>query len=288
MLRRVAYPAVVVAMGLLLAGCALGIFGFERRAEWHDAEERSCMQQHAVVFTAWERPASRVNDSGACGILKPIAVAAMESGTLALTPTATINCPMTSYLEEWVTDAVQPAALVWFGQPLSGLKQIAAYSCRPIDSIPGKSLSEHAYGNAIDIAAFVLADGEAITVKHDWTLGDDRARGFLREVFAAACQRFKTVLGPGEPYHGDHFHLDLAHHGRDRTSRYCNPKPVGPAPVRAPYSGAVASNGSGGGLFDWMHTGSIAPAAPLPAPGPLLDQRPDDVIADEIEDAGAD
>jgi hypothetical protein len=96
------------------------------------------------------------------------------------------------------------------------------------------------------------------------------------------------VLGPGEPYHGDHFHLDLAHHGRDGTSRYCNPKPTGPAPVRAPYSGALASNGHGGGLFDWMHTGSIAAAAPsasLPAPGPLLDQRPDDVIADEIEDA---
>ena len=282
MFRRVAYPAVVIGLALALAGCALTVFGFERRAEWHDAEETACMQQRGVQLSSWERPMPRQRDSGACGILKPIAVSGLEAGNVAMTPTATLNCPMTAYLEEWLTDAVQPAAMAWLGEPLVQLKQIDSYTCRPIDSVPGKSLSEHAYGDAVDIAAFVLYDGHTITVKNDWSLGDQRERGFLREVFAAACQRFRTVLGPGEPYHGDHFHLDLAHHGQDGTSRYCNPKPAGPAPVRAPYSGAVAS--AGGGL-DSTYTGSITAAAA--APGPLLDQRPDDVIGDEIEDAGA-
>jgi hypothetical protein len=59
--------------------------------------------------------------------------------------------------------------------------------------------------------------------------------------------------------------------------------PDGPAPVRAPYSGALAANR---GLFDWNRTGSITPA---PAPGPLLKDAPPDVIANEIDmQAGAD
>jgi hypothetical protein len=117
-------------------------------------------------------------------------------------------------------------------------------------------------------------------VKHDWYMGNERERGFLREIFSAACERFKTALGPGAKYHDDHFHLDLAHHGEEGTSRYCNPRPDGPAPVRAPYSGMMANNQPQ--PFDWRATGSVRPA-----PGPLLAEAPPDVIAQEIEDAGA-
>ena len=79
--------------------------------------------------------------------------------------------------------AVQPAAIAWFGAPVVALKQISSYSCRPRNNEAGERLSEHAFGNAIDIAAFTLADGRTITVKSDW-LGDIDARSFLREVFA--------------------------------------------------------------------------------------------------------
>jgi hypothetical protein len=84
-------------------------------------------------------------------------------------------------------------------------------------------------------------------------------------------------------YHGDHFHLDLAHHNEAGTSRYCRPLPDGPAPRRAPYSPGLFARA--GAMFDWNRTGSITPAA---APGELLTDAPPDVIAAEIEEAGAD
>jgi hypothetical protein len=32
---------------------------------------------------------------------------------------------------------------------------------------------------------------------------------------------FTTVLGPGQPEHDTHFHLDLARHGKSGTYRIC-------------------------------------------------------------------
>ena len=50
--------------------------------------------------------------------------------------------------------------------------------------------------NALDIAAFTLADGSRrITVKGGWR-GVPEEQGFLRDVQAAACQQFNTVLAP--------------------------------------------------------------------------------------------
>lgn len=264
MVRRVAYQAVaVVGLAIALAGCGFGFFGYEQRAAWRDREERACMASRPpIVFSAWVQPERSIDGRGACGMLYPLKVHAFANGSIEVGPAATLDCPMATVLEDWFRDAVEPAAMAWFGSPVVEIKQLSNYSCRTIDSIPGKRLSEHAFGNAIDIAAFTLANGRTVTVEHGWNGAPDE-RGFLREVEATACATFKTTLGPGEPYHGNHFHLDLAHHGRTGTSRYCNPKPQVQPPQRPPY---------GGGLFarsnvDWMRTGSIAPARPADAAG---------------------
>jgi hypothetical protein len=280
MLRRVAYLAVIAGVAVALTGCALSLFGYERRAAWRDAEERACMASRQVVLSAWVRPdRGAANDRGACGIDRPLKVSAMEDGTVELGPAATLGCPITAAVEGWLNEAVQPAALAWFGVPITDLKQISAYSCRPRNNEAGERLSEHAFGNALDVAGFRLADGRTITVKHDWSLGDDATRSFLREVLAAACERFKTVLGPGVKYHGDHFHLDLAHHNEAGTSRYCRPMPDGPPPRRAPYSPGLFARA--GALFDFNRTGSIASAQ---VPGELLKDPPQDVIDTELRD----
>ena len=86
------------------------------------------------------------------------------------------------------------------------------------------SISEHAFGNALDISAFTLADGRKITVKDGWR-GLPEERGFLRDVHAAACQQFTTVLGPGSNvYHADHLHVDLMRRSSGRS--ICNPAAV--------------------------------------------------------------
>ena len=263
MLRRVLYLTVIAGVGLALAGCAFTFFGAERRAAWRDQEERACMGRREVVASAFVTPVRRVNERGACGISRPLKVSAMTGGRVRIGPTATLNCPMTAAVEGWLANAVQPAAFAWFGAPVVEINQISSYACRSKNNQRGESLSEHAFGNAIDVAGFRLANGRTVTVKGDWN-GDINARSFLREVFAAACQQFRTVLGPGVAYHGDHFHLDLAHHGRDGDMRYCRPQPDGLPPLRPPVPGGDLI-ARGRGIIDWTVTGSIGrgPAAEI-------------------------
>ncbi len=141
---------------------------------------------------------------------------------VAVSPAATLACPMVSELDRWIANSVQPAAMRWFGVPVGEIKQISAYSCRGMNGNPRARISEHAFGNALDIAAFTLADGRKITVKNGWH-GLPEEQGFLRDVQGAACEQFTTVLAPGSNvFHYDHIHVDLMR----RSGRTCNPNAV--------------------------------------------------------------
>jgi hypothetical protein len=142
---------------------------------------------------------------------------------VSVNPPATLACPIVSELDRWIAGAVQPAALRWFGSPVAEIKQISAYSCRGMNGNPYARVSEHAFGNALDIAAFTLADGRTITVKTGWH-GLPEEQGFLREVEGAACNEFTTVLAPGSNvYHYDHIHVDLM---RRSSGSICNPHAI--------------------------------------------------------------
>jgi len=145
-------------------------------------------------------------------------------GSVALKPTATLACPIVSVLDRWIAESVQPAAQRWFGARVVEIKQISAYSCRGMNGNPNAHISEHAFGNALDIAAFTLADGRRITVKDGWH-GLPEEQGFLRDVQGAACQQFTTVLAPGSnQYHYDHIHVDLMRRASRRV--ICEPAAV--------------------------------------------------------------
>jgi hypothetical protein len=142
-------------------------------------------------------------------------------GSVSMKPAATLACPIVSALDRWLADSVQPAAMRWFGNRVVEIKQISAYSCRGMNGNPHAHISEHAFGNALDIAAFTLADGRRITVKGGWR-GVPEEQGFLRDVQATACQQFNTVLAPGSnAYHEDHIHVDLMRRASRRT--ICQP-----------------------------------------------------------------
>jgi hypothetical protein len=130
-------------------------------------------------------------------------------GPVALKPAATLACPIVSVLDRWLADSVQPAAMRWFGARVVEIRQISAYSCRGMNGNPNAHISEHAFGNALDIAGFTLADGRHISVQEGWK-GMPEEQGFLRDVQATACQQFNTVLAPGSNvYHYNHIHVDL-------------------------------------------------------------------------------
>ena len=161
-------------------------------------------------------------------------------GPVAMKPTATLACPIVSALDRWLADSVQPAAMRWFGIRVTEIKQISAYSCRGMNGNSRAHISEHAFGNALDIASFTLADGRVVTVKNGWK-GMPEEQGFLRDIQAAACQQFNTVLAPGSNiYHYDHIHVDLMRRKSQRT--ICQPAAVsgeeiaGRAGQRNPYA----------------------------------------------------
>ena len=123
---------------------------------------------------------------------------------------ALVRCELADTLAEWIANTVQPRAKRTFGQNVVSFKVAASYSCRPRNNVHGAKLSEHGMANAIDIAAFTLADGHEINVQNDWYSGTAQNRAFLRAVRSEACGPFHTVLGPGsDAEHHDHIHLDL-------------------------------------------------------------------------------
>ena len=152
-------------------------------------------------------------------------------GPVAVRPEATLACPIVSVLDRWLADSVQPAAMRWFGARVVEIKQISAYSCRGMNGSSRAHISEHAFGNALDIAAFTLADGRRISVEQGWK-GMPEEQGFLRDVQAGACERFNTVLAPGSNvYHYNHIHVDLMR--RARRPVICEPAPVSGEEVAA-------------------------------------------------------
>jgi Extensin-like protein C-terminus len=182
-------------------------------------------------------------------------------GPATLTPPATLACPIVSALDRWVSDGVQPAAMRWFGAPVVEIKQIASYSCRSMVGSGTSHISEHAFGNAIDIAAFTLADGRRISVQEGWH-GTPEQQGFLHDVQLAACDNFTTVLAPGyNTAHYNHIHVDLMR--RPSGDRPCRPEAI-PGEVAAAKARAIYAGRQRGPAY----TGSIAKSRRLPAAVP--------------------
>jgi hypothetical protein len=280
-------PRIVVAAAVasVVAGCGLRMF--EQREPWRTEAEVACISEGQVRPSDHIRPASEIDGDGACGMTRPFKVSAFADGFIAVKPQATLACPIIPQLQAWVSESIQPAAMRWFGQPVVEIRQMSSYSCRGQNGQAGAKISEHAFGNALDIGSFRLADERVVSVRDHWTRGTPEEKGFLREVAGAACRRFTTVLGPGSNiFHYDHIHVDLA---RRKSRDICKPGvlPTGPSPadlmVRKgpelnrspdPARGPVPVAGIAAGRPDAMPTGAIRQSA-LPPPRPVA-QRPID------------
>ncbi len=185
-----------------------------------DADHAECtreLQSLGVVF----RETPRIDDGNGCGIDKPIIVSEALPG-IALKPEATLRCPTALALARWIKGSVIPTASV--ALPESGdittINQASAYICRLRNGADTGKISEHARGNAIDIASFSFKKGEDVAVRsrrEDSTL----TGAFQRTVSAAGCLYFTTVLDPeSDAAHETHFHLDVLQ--RKGDYRYCH------------------------------------------------------------------
>jgi Extensin-like protein C-terminus len=206
-----------------------------QRPAWRTQAEHACLAQKRVQPSAYVALANEVDGPGICGLTKPFKVTALQGGAVTFNATATLDCPMVAELDQWLVDVVQPSAHARFGQNIVQINSMGSYACRGMNNQSGAQLSEHSFGNALDIGGFVLADGRQISLVQDWWRGDDQTRAFLMDIHRGSCERFSTVLSPGSnAFHYNHIHVDLAMHGRSGR-RICKPEPQEtPPPENSP------------------------------------------------------
>ncbi len=185
-----------------------------------DAEHSECvreLQSLGVVF----KDISRIDDGNGCGIDKPIKVSDVLPG-IKLKPDGVFRCPVALALARWMKESVIPAAAVAAKDQgaIVSVNQASSYICRLRNSAETGKISEHARGNAVDVASFSFEKGEDIAVqprREDSTL----VGAFQRTVSAAGCLYFMTVLDPeSDAAHETHFHLDVLQ--RKGGYRYCH------------------------------------------------------------------
>lgn len=123
-----------------------------------------------------------------------------------------LTCPQMAALHVWQNRILQPASRKYFKTDVAIIKTLGSFSCRRVVGAEKKEWSQHAFGNAIDIAGFVLSDGTEISVLDDWETQKRRTKKakFLGRVFDESCRVFSVALGPDfNAAHKDHFHFDL-------------------------------------------------------------------------------
>lgn len=167
------------------------------------AGEIACRMRLQALGVAFSNRKAEHDAAIGCSMPYPLAVGKL--GAFEIAPNAEMNCAMAEAAARFLADVVEPAAKAEFGSGLKSVEQASAFVCRPRHN--GQKLSEHAFGNALDISAFVLDDGTRIEIG---PAPPERQAKFLAKVREAACGPFKTVLGPGsDADHAAHFHLDL-------------------------------------------------------------------------------
>lgn len=158
-------------------------------------------------------PLPPLGEEGGCGAPGAILVNALDG--VAIEPPAEFNCELAEALHHWIAWSVKPAAKENLGKKLTVIHNASAYVCRRRNNSAFGKLSEHARANALDISTLGFSDGSSTNIKGDWSgltqlIGLSDKSAFLKRIRRDACIRFTTVLGPGtDPYHGDHFHIDL-------------------------------------------------------------------------------
>ena len=203
-MNKLAATSFAVVALMFLASCSSGRRSAEFTLDGVTPPPRVCAL-NPQNFAQAERVPDFHSDNG-CGVANGYKVYTIND--VGLNPSALITCDLADAVSTWLSTVVQPAAQATYGQRVVAIKVLASYSCRSRDNKYGAKLSEHGFGNAIDIGAFILEDGREVNVLRDY-YGNGPDQQFLHAIRAQACGLFSTVLGPGsDADHANHFHLD--------------------------------------------------------------------------------
>lgn len=177
-------------------------------------ELKACLADLTAIGAKFT-PTDPIDDGDGCGIEHPIDLDEVVPGVA--TGGATMRCKTALALAHWMKGTVQPAMSV--AMPDRHIKSIvpgSTYACRLRNSATTGKISEHAHGNAYDVAAFKLDNGETMQMTSKTDV-HTMTGAFQHAVTAGACLYFTTVLSPGsDAAHETHMHLDVM----DRKGQY--------------------------------------------------------------------
>lgn len=158
---------------------------------------------------------------GQCQVKSPLEITAINQPVVMTFDQAiTTNCTMIVALSDWATQA-NALAKTHFGSDIKTIGTGSHYQCRNVNNGSAGRVSEHAFGNALDIMSFTLANGETTELAKDWN-GDSKQKQFWRDLHNKSCALFMTVLGPdADSAHRTNLHLDMGCHGKSCTTRIC-------------------------------------------------------------------
>ncbi|MBD8890603.1 extensin family protein [Roseibium litorale] len=189
-------------------------------------DARAFKSEACKIERANFEPRPPVEGDGGCGFEDAVQLTTLRlSPEAGFSPEPTVTCALGEKVAEWLVKDVAPLSKTLLGAHLVKVQTGPGYSCRLRNNGETGKISEHARGNALDIAGFVLSSGETVTVADDWDKNavEPSPKGrFLRAVHTAACQRFTTVLGPeADVHHKSHLHVDIGCHGKTCTYLIC-------------------------------------------------------------------
>lgn len=174
----------------------------------------TCLQKLRAAGADFTVPAINV-DSGKCHVQNPVNLKAVraQGNSIKLPEAPLFNCKFALQFSKWLSEAGAPILAAQLDAPLDKLSTGPGFECRGRNGDGSAKISEHGYGNAVDITTLRMRDGKVINV-----VGSTLFDGFR----TSACGYFTTVLGPGSnAAHEKHFHFDLSVHGKSGNYRIC-------------------------------------------------------------------
>lgn len=166
---------------------------------------------------------SEVETSGECQVSDPVQLTSIATrlGPIEFPGRPILRCTFALQFSTWVSSIAAPVVAGLSEAKLEAISTGPGFECRNRSGDASGKISEHAFGNAIDIDGLVLSSGKRIEVS-DTGIADYPHRSLLAALRTSACGYFTTVLGPGfNAAHESHFHFDLGKHGKSGDYRIC-------------------------------------------------------------------
>jgi hypothetical protein len=158
-----------------------------------------------------------------CTVAGAIELDAISSpfGKVSMPSKPTMACLFSRQFTSWVRDVAAPLTLAYMNSKLASIETGPGFVCRTRYDKPDEKVSEHAKGNAIDVAAFNMEDGRRLSVK-DASASTTIEGVLMKTLRSTGCGYFTTILGPGSnEAHKEHFHFDYGMHGNTYNYRIC-------------------------------------------------------------------